>query len=190
MKRQRLNRSEKHGRRDRLTKDRDINLDMAQDNNMSNDGDISLNTALNNLSGDLDSGFKAMGGGEGIYNFGDDTLKQNLIEARDMMKSHPDSHLLLKVELDEEPEEDAGLIMMTRAEDFTQFDQVEVEDVDSGKVYTVPRRSVTKIIGKVELQSAPDFSGGGYGGSDEMVGVPQSANVEQAPVQVSDDDQA
>lgn len=126
-------------------------------------GDMSLNSALDDLSRDLKEGFVAMGGKEAIYNLDDDGLKDNIKLARQMIQSHPEAHLLLKVELEEEPEQGAGRFMFTRAEDFVHFDRIEVEDVDSGMVYTVPRRSINKIIGRVLLESNPEFVDEGYG---------------------------
>lgn len=161
MKRTRLNRSEKKARKERMPKDEKV----------------SLAGALSDIGQALREDFVAMGGKEAIHDFEDDHLKHNLKVARQMIISHPDAHLLLKVELDEEPAEGAGRYMFVRAEDFVHFDKVEAEDIDSGEVFTVPRWSVVRIVGRIKLESEPEFIDEGYGIKDE---TPTSASTGEA----------
>jgi hypothetical protein len=84
-------------------------------------------------------------------------MQKNLKIARNLIKSHPEGNIMLKVELDEEPVQGAGRIVLIRAEDFVNFDEIEAEDVDSGSVYTTKRANVKKIIGRVMMDSSPEF---------------------------------
>jgi len=161
MKRSRMPRKGKKARKERMPKDEKM----------------SLSGVLSDISQALKEGFVAMGGKEAIHNFEDDHLKKNLKIARQMIKSHPEGHLLLKVELEEEPAEGAGRYMLMRAEDFAHFDRVEVEDVDSGEVFTVSRRSVVRIIGRIKLEADPEFIDEGYGVRDETPNPPPTGEA-------------
>lgn len=70
-----------------------------------------------------------------------------------LMRQHPAENVLVKVELYDEPEPDAGLSGLVRAEDFLNFEHFELSTPD-GDVYTIPKASVREIVG-VMPQSAP-----------------------------------
>jgi len=150
MKRTRLVRGESRKKRDRLHRDR-----------------ISLSASLEDIRKALQEGFEAMSFRGSVYR-NDEMLDQNLKVARSLVKLHPNEHILLKVELEEEPESGAGRIMLVRAEDYLNFENVEVEDVDSGHVYTIPRNRIVRIIGRVPIESEPEMGVGGFGIKDHI----------------------
>jgi hypothetical protein len=83
--------------------------------------------------------------------------KQNLKRARMLTEMHPDENVILKVELEDEPEQNVGRNFLVRADDFINFDEVEAEDVDTGKVFTIRRDNVKKVIGAMSMSAIPEM---------------------------------
>ena len=94
--------------------------------------------------------------------------------AQRLMSQHPMDNVLLRAELHDEPVADAGLVGMVRAEDFLNFEHVEVTTPD-GKVYTIPRDVIKEFVG-VAPQAADivmpqtAVSDAGLGTSEGVIG--------------------
>jgi len=95
---------------------------------------------------------------------------KNLEVAKRLMAGHPMENVLLKVTLHDEPVPDAGLHGLVRAEDFLNFENVELTTPE-GAVYTIPRGLVREFVGvapqsaSIEIpKSAKGMGGNGING--------------------------
>lgn len=142
----RLSRSERAGRRDRLTKD-----------------NLGLHDAVSDITKMHQDAHADLMGDSGEFAEPEVTReKEHLKTVYGLIKNHPDESLMLRVELEEPPEGTAGNFVC-RADDFVHFSTVDVEDIDSGHVFRIPRRSISKIVGTVTFETSPVFEVGGYG---------------------------
>lgn len=139
--------------------DDDVKPAIKQDNR-----DLDLGGVLDRIKADVNREFaslkekKSKIGGllhEMIYLETPEQIEQakNVKIVQRLMRQHPAENVLIKVELYDEPEPDAGTAGMVRAEDFLNFEHFELSTPD-GDVYTIPKASVREIVG-VMPQSAP-----------------------------------
>lgn len=103
---------------------------------------------------------------------------KNIEVARRLMAEHPDENILLKAQLFDEPADSAGLIGYVRAEDYLNFDEIEIAMPD-GSTYTIPRRNIRDFIGisshAAEINLPKTATTSGALGTDEFSGVDEDA---------------
>lgn len=103
---------------------------------------------------------------------------KNIEVARRMMAEHPDESILLKAQLFDEPADDAGMIGYVRAEDYLNFEEIEVAMPD-GSTHTMPRRNVKEFIGvsphAADINLPKTATTSGALGTDEFSGVDENA---------------
>jgi hypothetical protein len=71
---------------------------------------------------------------------------KNVEVAKRFVAQYPGENILLKAKLKDEPIDEAGTIGYVRAEDYLNFEDVEVAMPD-GSVATIPRTSIVEFIG-------------------------------------------
>lgn len=92
---------------------------------------------------------------------------ENVKVVERLMGQHRGENLLIKVQLHDEPEPEAGLSGLVRAEDFLNFEHLELSTPD-GDVYTIPRTSIREVVGVMPQSASIDMpktlmTSGGFG---------------------------
>jgi hypothetical protein len=142
---------------------------------------LSLHHVLDTIKKDVQKEFADLGGKkeklggflhELVYLDSPEEVEKakNIEVAKRLMAEHPMENVLLKVTLHDEPAPEAGLHALVRAEDFLNFENIEVTTPE-GAVYTVPRGLVREFVGvapqsaSIEIpKSAEGMGGNGING--------------------------